>query len=146
MRRFAIAAATLLAAACSSTPPASPVPDMTSGTPYCAGMAVWELPDYPVRLAAPSGAIVTASGAADTSGAIDVTLKTLGTPDEIAAFYACALPYVGRDNVAPLPDGAHGFSYTGPGGRRGRVVLRVYDLPFPDDGWDTFIRMTETQR
>ncbi|MGI9375585.1 MAG: hypothetical protein ACR2PC_05710 [Tsuneonella suprasediminis] len=155
MRRFAIAAATLLAAACSATPPAAPMadmpdmPDMTSGTPYCAGMAVWEVPDYPVRLGAPSGAIVTASGIADgvdTSGMIDVTLKTLGTPDEIAAFYACALPYIRRDNVAPLPGGAHGFSYTGPGGRRGRVVLRVYDLPFPDDGWDTFIRITETQR
>ncbi|WP_123639932.1 hypothetical protein [Tsuneonella flava] len=128
------------------------MPDMTSGTPYCAGMAVWELPDYPVRLAAPSGAIVAAGGAADgadradTASAIDVTLKTLGTPDEIAAFYRCALPYVGHDSVAPLPGGVRGFSYKGPDGRQGRVVLRVYDLPFPDDGWDTFIRITETQR
>ena len=125
------------------------MPDMTSGTPYCAGMAVWELPDYPVRLAAPSGAIVTAGGAADvtdTAGTIDVTLKTLGTPDEIAAFYRCALPYVGHDSVAPLSGGVPGFSYKGPDGRQGQVVLRVYDLPFPDDGWDTFIRITETQR
>jgi len=148
MRRF-VTAATLLIAACSANPPASPLPDMTSGTPYCAGMALWELPDYAVRLAAPSGAIVTAGGA-DTSGMIDVTLKTLGTPDEIAAFYRCALPYIGHDSVAPLPGplpgGERGFSYAGPGGRQGQVVLRAYDLPFPDDGWDTFIRITETQR
>lgn len=143
--RALVTAAMLLTAACATTPPAPPLPDMSSGTPYCAGMALWELPDYPARVAAPSGAIVT-EGGADASGAIDVTLKTLGTPEEVAAFYECALPYIGHDEVAALSGGANGFAYSGPGHRQSKVVLRVNDLPFPDDGWDTFIRITETRR
>ncbi|OCC23619.1 hypothetical protein MB02_10640 [Croceicoccus estronivorus] len=144
MRRTLSAAALLplFASAC-STVPAAPSPDLSSGTPYCANMAVWELPGYPASLPAPSGTIEMERGLG-AEGSIDVTLKTLGAPQEIAAFYACALPYVGYDEVAALPGDALGFSYSGPEGVRGKVVLTVYDLPFPDDGWDTIIRIVQT--
>jgi|GEM_PF-3761184 len=141
MRRL-VTAAMLLTAGCATTSPAPPLPDMSSGTPYCAGMALWELPGYPARIPTPSGTIEM-EGGVDAGGVIDVTLKTLGTPQEIAAFYACALPYVGYSDMAGLPDGERGFSYSGPGGVKGKVALTTYDLPFPDDGWDTIIRIVQ---
>ncbi len=116
---FLSCTALLIATSCATTAPV-PSPDLSSGTLYCAGIALWELPDYPLRLAVPSGAIVTAGGA-DASGAVDVTLKTLGTPDEIVAFYKCALPYIGngmwprsptKSKASPVREqAAHGAKY-----------------------------------
>ncbi|MBI1402780.1 MAG: hypothetical protein GC147_06175 [Porphyrobacter sp.] len=148
MRPLALAPL-LLAAGCTALParpgqaPPPPAPDMSSGTAACAGMAVWELPERAVRVPVPSGAIVTEDRSA-APDAPDITLKTLGTPAQIADFYRCALPYAGYDNVTALPEGETGFRYSAPGGAAGTVVLTVYDLPFPDDGWDSFITIRQS--